>query len=220
MIIQITNAHAHLNQRKETNSHQVPRAETRQVPRVESNEPNQSPPCPMDNHTPNRLSDAPTARRRSRRNSLSHFTAKINLPAATPAMSTRSKVRVANEQHRVTCLRQPTKSSLKKIVGWPLLTEKNINKYYPETDKTPKGHMNQQRKNVRSTKTPFEVCNAAAALRGKKMKDIFVSTYDTCETSFSDQTGQFPKQSKRGHKYIMVHVEIDSNAILVEPMKS
>jgi hypothetical protein len=106
------------------------------------------------------------------------------------------------------------------FVGWPLLTEKNINKYYPETDETPKGHMNQQRKNVRSTKTPFEVCNAAAALRGKKRKDIFVSTYDTRETSFSDQTGQFPKQSKRGHKYIMVLVEIDSNTIMVVPMKS
>jgi len=80
------------------------------------------------------------------------------------------------------------------FVGWPLLTEKNINKYYPETDETPKGHMNQQRKNVRSTKNPFEVCHAAAALGGKKMKDIFVSTYDTRETSFSDQTGQYPKQ--------------------------
>ena len=40
------------------------------------------------------------------------------------------------------------------------------------------------------------------------------------KTSFSNQTGQFPKQSKCGHKYIMVLVEIDSNAILVEPMKS
>jgi len=62
------------------------------------------------------------------------------------------------------------------FVGWPLLTEKNINKYYPETDEPPKGHMNQQPKNVRSTKTPFEVCNTTAVLRGKKMKDIFVST--------------------------------------------
>ena len=52
------------------------------------------------------------------------------------------------------------------------------------------------------------------------MKDIFVSTYDTRETSFSDQTGKFPKQSTRGHKHIMVLVKIDSNAILVEPMKS
>ena len=48
------------------------------------------------------------------------------------------------------------------------------------------------------------------------MKDIYVRTYDTRETSFSDQTGQFPKQSKRGHKYIMVLIEIDSNAIMVE----
>jgi len=80
--------------------------------------------------------------------------------------------------------------------------------------------MNQQRKNVRSTKTPFEECHAVAALQGKKMKDIYVRTYVTRETSFSNQAGQFPKQSKRGHKYIMVLVEIDSNVIIVEPMKS
>jgi hypothetical protein len=38
-------------------------------------------------------------------------------------------------------------------IGWPMLTEPNVNKYYPETSETPKGHMNQTRKNVRSTKT-------------------------------------------------------------------
>jgi hypothetical protein len=37
---------------------------------------------------------------------------------------------------------------------------------------------------------------------------------------FSNQTGQFPTCSQQGNKYIMVMVEIDSNAILVEPMKS
>jgi hypothetical protein len=37
---------------------------------------------------------------------------------------------------------------------------------------------------------------------------------------FSNQTGQFPTQSQQGNKYIMVMVEIHSNAILVEPMKS
>jgi hypothetical protein len=40
------------------------------------------------------------------------------------------------------------------------------------------------------------------------------------ETIFSNQTGKLPTQSQRGNKYIMVMVEIDSNAILVEPMKS
>lgn len=67
--------------------------------------------------------------------------------------------------------------------------------------------MNQQRKNVPSTKKPFEVCNVAAALRGKKVKDIFVN-------------GKFPMQLRSGNKYIMVMVEIVSNTILLEPMKS
>ena len=106
------------------------------------------------------------------------------------------------------------------FVGWPLLTMKNINKYYPETNKTPKGHMNQQCKNVRSTKTPFEECNAAVALHGKKVTDIYVCTYDMRETTFSNQTGQFPTRSKCSNKYIMVLVEIGSNTIPIEPMKS
>jgi hypothetical protein len=44
--------------------------------------------------------------------------------------------------------------------------------------------------------------------------------YDIRETLFLDQTGQFPTRSQSGNKYIMVLVEINSNAILVEPMKS
>ena len=37
---------------------------------------------------------------------------------------------------------------------------------------------------------------------------------------FFNQTVQFPTQSQQGNKYIMEMVEIDRNAILVEPMKS
>jgi hypothetical protein len=37
-------------------------------------------------------------------------------------------------------------------IGWQMLTERNVNKYYSETSEMPKGHMNQTRKNVRSTK--------------------------------------------------------------------
>jgi hypothetical protein len=52
----------------------------------------------------------------------------------------------------------PVKSTLLKAikagnyVGWPMLTEHNIHKYYPETIETAKGPLNQMRKNVRSTK--------------------------------------------------------------------
>ena len=81
--------------------------------------------------------------------------------------------------------------------------------------------MNQTRKNVRSTKSkqPFEQANAAS-LRGKKVQDLYVNVYDVRETIFSVQTGQFPTRSMRGNKYVMVLVEIDSNAILLEPLKS
>jgi hypothetical protein len=108
------------------------------------------------------------------------------------------------------------------FVGWPLLTEKNIARYYPDTVEMQKGHMNLARKNVRSTKCqrqPFEVASVAS-LQGKKERDIFTSVYNVREAIFSDQTGQFPTRSQRGNKYVMVMVKVDSNAILLEPLKS
>ncbi len=57
-------------------------------------------------------------------------------------------------------------------------------------------------------------------MRGRKIQDIYTSTYKIRETTFSNQTGQFPTRSKSGNKYIMIMVEIDSSAILVKPMKS
>eukprot|EP00956_Cyclotella_meneghiniana_P036650 scaffold128493_cov64-Cyclotella_meneghiniana.AAC.1 len=105
-------------------------------------------------------------------------------------------------------------------VGWPLLTVKNVTKYYPETTETPKGHLNQTRKNVRSTKPkPFKTANTSQ-LEGKKVQDVHTQVYEVRETVFTDQTGQFPTQSRSGNKYIMVMVDIDSSGILVEPLKS
>jgi hypothetical protein len=56
-------------------------------------------------------------------------------------------------------------------VGWLMLNECNVQKYYPETIETPKGHLNQTRKNVQSTKeksVPLETCDTSQ-LRGKKV---------------------------------------------------
>jgi hypothetical protein len=64
----------------------------------------------------------------------------------------------------------------------------------------------------------METCNTTT-LKGKKGRDIGIRVYNIRETIFSDQTGKFPKLSQRGYKYIMVMGKIDSNAILVEPMK-
>ena len=55
---------------------------------------------------------------------------------------------------------------------------------------------------------------------GVKEKDVCIEIWDMNGTLYSDQTGKFPVQSRRGHNYIMVMVEIDSNAVIVEPMKT
>ncbi|KAL7474759.1 hypothetical protein ACHAW6_005919, partial [Cyclotella cf. meneghiniana] len=108
------------------------------------------------------------------------------------------------------------------FIGWPLLTEKNITKYFPDTPEVQQGHMAQTRKHVRSTKRSSKAFASpnVAPLQGKKERDLYTTVYDVRETTFSDQTGRFPTQSQRGNKYVMVMVEIDSNAILLEPMKS
>ena len=80
--------------------------------------------------------------------------------------------------------------------------------------------MNQICKNVQSTKwAPLESF-VSTELKGKEVHVIYVKVYDARETTFSDQTGQFPTRSKQGNKYIMVMVEVDNNAILVESLKS
>ena len=51
----------------------------------------------------------------------------------------------------------PVKSTWIKAIkagnftGCPMLNERNVAKYYPETTKTPKGNLNKTRKNIRST---------------------------------------------------------------------
>ncbi len=83
-------------------------------------------------------------------------------------------------------------------VGWPMLNERNIQKYYPKTIKTVKGHLNQTKKNVRSTKAktaPLETCDTSQ-LHGKKVRDVYTQTYMVCETMFFNQTGQFPTRSQ------------------------
>ncbi len=103
-----------------------------------------------------------------------------------------------------------------------MLTERYVQKYYPKTTKTTKGHLKQTRKNVWSIKvkaTLLETCDTSH-LHSKKVCNVYTQTYMVCKTMFSDQTGRFPIQSLCGNKYIMVMVEIDSNVILVEPMRN
>jgi hypothetical protein len=86
-------------------------------------------------------------------------------PIKNPGMSTpasKQRIRFAINRTTVKWMHAvcgyPVKSTWTKaikagnFVGWPILTERNVNRYYPDTDETSKGHMNQTWKNVQSTK--------------------------------------------------------------------
>ena len=107
-------------------------------------------------------------------------------------------------------------------VGRPMLPERNVARYYPDTNETPKGHLNQSRNNFRSIKpkrTPLEVPKTET-LQGHKARDVYTSVYEVKNSVFSNQTEQSPTRSQQGNKYIMVMAEINSNAILAEPINN
>ena len=65
--------------------------------------------------------------------------------------------------------------------------------------------------------------NADIAHTTTKSLDIFIQIYNVEDDEallkiYTDQPGRFPKKSSRGNQYVMVMVELDSNAILVEAM--
>jgi hypothetical protein len=58
----------------------------------------------------------------------------------------------------------------------------------------------------------------------KKEKKVFLRILDMEDEAtlkiYTNHPGQFPKKSSRRNQYIMVLAEVDSDAILVEPMKN
>jgi len=122
----------------------------------------------------------------------------------------------------------PTKATLLtaarngNLVTFPGLTPDNINKHFPESDETQKGHMRQTRQGVRSTKVPDE--DALLEQRptpGVKHKDVYLRVFDpTRKPMYTDQSGPFPRKSRRNNQYIMVAVELDGNYIDAEPLKT
>ena len=116
------------------------------------------------------------------------------------------------------------------LTSWPGVNVTAINKHFPQSDETQKGHLKHQRKNLRSTKkkvlesqyTDDDRKQIEAALKELKVKqrDIYVEIWEEKEVVYTDQTGRFPTTSSRGNKYIMVLYYIDGSFIMMEPMKS
>jgi hypothetical protein len=132
----------------------------------------------------------------------------------------------------------PTKPSWLKAIknkqypSWPGLTWEATNKNFPESEETSKDHGRKTRNSLRSTKmsatrdsnnnetneTTHPPCPHS------KQKEAIMQTFDLNDKAkclmYTNQTSRFPKKSSHGNQYIMVLIEIDSNAILVEALKN
>jgi hypothetical protein len=106
---------------------------------------------------------------------------------------------------------------------WPGLTIAAVNKHYPQTIATSKGHLDQSRQNTRSTKMKPNDIEPPADPRQEPNNAITNQIFATVEETgriYTDQTGQFPVWSSNGYRYMLVMYHYDTNAILVAPLKT
>lgn len=109
---------------------------------------------------------------------------------------------------------------------WPMLNAKNVNKYFPESEETQKGHMRQIRTGTRKTnrKVRFIMTGTESELQdidicNFKNSDenamIFSSKYTSAQTQHT-----LIKLGSSQFGPVKVMCEIDGNQILAEPMTS
>ncbi len=123
----------------------------------------------------------------------------------------------------------------RQYASWPGLTPKAVSKHFPKSKDPLKGLARKTKSGQRSTKRmpgwednlvhENEADTEAEITRPTtKERNIFVQIYsvegdEAILKMYTDQTGRFPKKSSQENQYVMVLVELDSNAILVEGMK-
>lgn len=108
------------------------------------------------------------------------------------------------------------------FVTWPGITPDSINKFYEPTIATSKGHMNQERKYLQSTKyviTPTLSPNEMQIMNEdffptqelKKSSNLLCALipFEARFTGYMDLTGRFPFTSSRGNQYILVMYDYD-----------
>lgn len=114
------------------------------------------------------------------------------------------------------------------ITGFPGLTSANLKKFPPQSIAMHKGHMDQSRKNQRSTK-PAQNIDLDSILfpqplpTGARTNFCYAATYPLHELTgqaSSDLTGKFPVTSNSGNAYLFILYDYDSNCIFPIPIKN
>ena len=105
-----------------------------------------------------------------------------------------------------------------QFATWPGLTSALVYKHLPKVDETVKGHLKQQRQNVRSTQTRSDELTPPPTT-DSKTHNVFAALIDHRAEIFTDATGPFPVVSSLGNKYVFLLYDYDSNYIMVQPVK-
>jgi hypothetical protein len=137
-------------------------------------------------------------------------------------------------QYLYGCCGSPVVSTWKQaikngnFITWPGIDVLSIDAHLPKSIASAKGHLDQERKNLQSTRIslPIEDCDT----------DYFpvpdapnVKTFAACatmipfaakNTAYHDLTGRFPHRSSRGNEYLLIVYDHDSNSILHAPLRN
>eukprot|EP00957_Ditylum_brightwellii_P030359 2299571-Ditylum_brightwellii.AAC.1 len=108
---------------------------------------------------------------------------------------------------------------------WPGLTTAAVDKHLKLTEVIVKGHMQQTRKNLISTKKASQTVAEEEVPQEKNNEEtqlVFatIHEYDELGRIYTDQNGRFPVTSSKGNKYVMALYSYDANAIMAEPIKN
>ena len=109
----------------------------------------------------------------------------------------------------------------------PGFTTTTLKKHPPQSAAMIKGHLDQTRQNVRSTKNTTENNEEdefyplqLTLPNDEQANYCYATIFSQSGKMYSDQTGNFFQASSKGNLLIMVLYDYDSNAILAEPLKN
>jgi hypothetical protein len=131
-------------------------------------------------------------------------------------------------QYLYACCGSPVVSTWKKAIRngnfltWPGIDDLSIDLHLPKSIASAKGHLNQERKNLQSTRVPLP----AQDQNNDQSEDTFfpvamIVPFTAKNTGYHDLPGRFPHHhSSRGNEYLLIVYDYDGNSILQCPLKN
>ena len=153
---------------------------------------------------------------------------KINLkPLQINYIVKKDKSKTELAQYLHACAFSPAISTFQECINrgnfvtWPGIETLNFKKLLQNPEATLLGHLDQERKNLQSTKEALIQNDIFPTKSDDKTNEFYYCIYKLgTGISYTDLTGRFPVQSSRGVNYIFVAYNYDHNAILFQPLKN